>query len=196
MTLIIHPRLPLPMIHALPLALTVLLIPVLASAHVGDAGGTPFGTGLGHPVGGADHVLAMVAVGLWAAITRGRALWAMPLSFVGAMIAGGVAGGAGVTFPYMEPMILASIVLLGVAAALALRVPLLASLAGIAVFGVVHGVAHGAEGPGGFAYAAGFVLSTAALHGVGIALGLGLRSNAARALGGGAALAGLGLAFA
>ncbi len=184
----------LPLLSAAAVAL-----PTAALAHAGHETGS-FLSGLMHPVGGLDHVLAMVAVGLWAAQTGGRAVWAAPLAFVGAMLAGGAMGMAGIGFPAVEPMILASIVILGAAVALAARVPLVPALAVIALFGVAHGHAHGAEGPatGMAAYAAGFALATAALHGAGLALGFGLArlAGSVRLLGLGAAGAGLALAIA
>jgi urease accessory protein len=150
-------------------------------------------------LGGADHVLAMLAVGLWAALTGGRAMWAMPLAFVGALLAGGAMGATGIALPGVEPMILASILVLGGAVALALRLPLPVALAGIAVFGLAHGFAHGAEGPAvGFAaYAAGFVLATAGLHIAGLVAGLALRRAVpvTRALGALTAAAGAALAL-
>ncbi|MDT8854360.1 HupE/UreJ family protein [Paracoccaceae bacterium Fryx2] len=180
-----------------PLLAALLLIPGAALAHTGHNAGAPFLAGLGHPVGGADHVLAMLAVGLWAAVSGGRALWAMPLAFVAAMLAGGAMGAMGVPLPGVEPVILASVIVLGSAAALALRPGLVPALAAIALFGVAHGFAHGAEGPGsGLApYAAGFVLATAALHGAGLGIGLLARAQVARVLGGLAALSGAVLAF-
>jgi len=182
----------------LPL-LTALMLPTAALAHTGHEAGS-LASGMMHPVGGLDHVLAMVAVGLWAAQTGGRALWAAPLAFVGAMLAGGAMGMGGIGFPAVEPMILASIVVLGAVVALAARVPLVPALAVIALFGVAHGHAHGAEGPatGMAAYAAGFALATAVLHGAGLALGFGLArlAFAVRMLGLGAAGAGLALAVA
>ncbi|MFN3972623.1 MAG: HupE/UreJ family protein [Gemmobacter sp.] len=185
---------------ALLLAALVLMIPLVALAHPGGHEGSAFASGLGHPVGGLDHVLAMVAVGLLAVMTGGRAVWAMPVAFVAAMLAGGVMGAVGLPVAGVEPMILASIVVLGVAVALAVRVPLLPVLAVIALFAVVHGHAHGAEGPsvGLAAYAAGFALATAGLHLAGIALGALLRRASAilpRVAGGGTALAGLALAL-
>ena len=191
---------PLRLLSALPLAALVLLLPAAALAHPGHVAASPFASGLGHPLGGLDHVLAMLAVGLWAATTGGRALWAMPLAFVLAMLGGGALGAAGLPFPAVEPMILASIVLLGAAVALALRPTLPLALGAIALFGLAHGHAHGAEGPasGLMLYAGGFMLATAALHGAGLLAGLGLaRLNglASRLLGGGTALAGLVLAL-
>ena len=183
--------------RALPLALLLLLAPSLALAHTGHETGS-FLAGMLHPVGGLDHVLAMLAVGLLAAQMAGRALWATPLTFVAAMILGGLAGSAGWPFPAVEPMILASIVLLGVLVALAVRLPLAVTLPLVALFGAAHGWAHGAEGPAsGLAlYAAGFALGTAALHGIGIALGRAFGALPLRLMGGAAAAAGLMLAVA
>ena len=177
-----------------PLVLAALLLPGAALAHTGTgAHGTPFAAGVLHPLLGADHLLAMVAVGLLAAITGGRAILAFPASFVGGMVAGGVLGFGGAALPIVEPAILASVVLLGLAVACAVRLPLALASAAVAAFGVAHGYAHGLEAPalGGAAYAAGFVLATVALHGVGLALG---RPGIVRALGGLTAVAGLVLA--
>lgn len=180
----------------LSLTLSLVLAPTLALAHPGHDDGS-FLSGAAHPVGGADHVLAMIAVGLLAAQMGGRALWALPLAFVGAMLAGGGAGFGGVPFPAVEPMILASIVVLGVIVALAARLPMPAVLAMVVIFGAAHGWAHGAEGPdsGIVQYAIGFALVTAALHGAGIALGRAVAGLALRGLGGAAALAGVALAL-
>lgn len=173
--------------------------PAIALAHEGHGAG--FLAGLGHPVGGMDHLLAMLAVGLWAAMLGGRALWALPLAFVGAMLAGGILGLASLPLPGVEPMILASVVLLGVAAALALRLPPVWAAVAVAAFGLFHGHAHGAEGPetGLALYAAGFALATMGLHLAGLAVGLGLDRLAARGtlrvLGVGTALGGLSLVF-
>ncbi|PTX01948.1 HupE/UreJ family protein [Pararhodobacter aggregans] len=181
----------------LPLTLLILLAPSLALAHPGHDSGT-FLSGAAHPLGGLDHVLAMLAVGLMAAQAGGRALWALPVTFVGAMLAGGLLGFAGVALPAVEPAILASIIILGALVALATRLPLAALVPMVALFGLAHGWAHGAEGPaqGLAVYAAGFALATAALHVAGIAMGRTLTALAVRGLGGAAALAGLALAFA
>lgn len=181
---------------------TMALLPQMALAHPGHHEGSAFLSGVMHPMGGADHVLAMVAVGLWAAVTGGRALWALPLGFVGAMLAGGGLGALGLALPGVEPMILASIVLIGVLAALAWRAPLLVGVGIVAAFGLFHGHAHGTEGPssGLLIYTAGFGLATMALHAAGLGLGLALNAlsarGATRALGAGTALAGLAMAFA
>ena len=166
-----------------------------AFAHGLQDGGT-FLAGAMHPAGGADHVLAMLAVGLLAAQFAGRALWALPLTFVAAMLVGGAMGAGGVPFPVVEPMILASVVILGVLVTLAARMPVVALVAMVAVFGLAHGWAHGVEGPsdGMALYALGFAGATALLHLAGIALGRLLPMVALRGLGAGAAAAGLALA--
>lgn len=196
----------------LPAALLLMaLLPVAAMAHSGvgaevgagvGAGAMPLHAGLMHPLLGADHLLTMVAVGVFAAMTGGRAVWAYPASFVGAMLLGGFLGFQGMALPVIEPAILASVLVLGAAIALALRPPFGLACATIGLFGVAHGYAHGLEGPalGGLPYAAGFVISTAGLHALG--LGLGFLAGAfgrpafARGLGGLTAAAGLFLAFA
>lgn len=182
------------------LTLAAALLPSAALAHPGhvhDEG--QFVHGLAHPVGGADHLLAMVALGLLAAQLCGRAVWALPLTFVAAMLGGGMLGAAGIALPAVEPMILASVVILGVLVAVAARLPMAALLPMVAAFGAAHGWAHGAEGPatGLPLYAAGFALATMALHLAGIAFGRLLsRGLELRVLGGGTALAGLALAVA
>lgn len=169
------------------------LMPGAALAHEGHGAG--LAAGLIHPLTGADHLLAMLAVGLWAASLGGRAVWALPLAFVGALATGAMAGMAGLALPGVEPGILASVVVLGALAALALRLPLAVAVAGVAGFGMLHGLAHGAEVTGAFApYAVGFTLTSLALHLAG--LGLGRWSGAARVLGAGTAVAGLALSFA
>ena len=174
----------------------LLLLPAPAMAHGLHDQGTLMSGAL-HPISGLDHVLAMLAVGLLAAQLTGRALWALPATFLGAMLLGGIVGAEGLPFPVVEPMILASIIILGVLVALATRLPLPALLAMTALFGAAHGWAHGAEGPAtGLAlYAAGFAAATAALHLAGIALGRGLPALALRGLGAGTAVAGLALAM-
>ncbi|WP_207099891.1 HupE/UreJ family protein [Paracoccus shandongensis] len=180
------------------IVLVAALLPQAALAHVGSHDQGQFLSGLAHPVGGTDHLLAMVALGLLAAQIGGRAMGALPCAFVGSMIAGGLAGVAGLPFPGVEPMILASVIILGALVAMAARPPLALLVPGAAVFGFAHGWAHGAEGPaqGLAAYAAGFALATLALHGAGIVAGKALNHGALlRALGGGTAVAGLALAM-
>jgi len=179
------------------LPVVLLLLPSVAVAHTGEHG-AGFASGLLHPISGLDHILAMVAVGLLAGATGGRAVWAMPLTFLTALLIGGALGAGGVPVPAVEPMILASIVLLGAIVALQVHLPMAVILPAIAAFGIAHGHAHGTEGPGAglLAYAAGFTLATAGLHLAGLGLGLALRGTTARALGAGTAVAGLALAFA
>lgn len=161
----------------LAVATALVLLPGVALAHSGHGDAAGFTHGFLHPLGGLDHVLAMVAVGLYAALLGGRALWLVPATFVTVMALGGAAGVAGYALPYAEIGIALSVVVLGVAVALRVSLPTLAAMALVGVFAVFHGHAHGAEMPqnlSGYEYAAGFMLATALLHGAGIALGLGM----------------------
>jgi urease accessory protein len=158
-----------------PLAtLSLAFAPMLAHAHPGH-GVHGFSSGLAHPVHGLDHVLAMIAVGIWAAQLGGRAKWLVPASFVSVMAIGGALGMAGVAMPFAEQGILASVLILGVLIAAAVRLPLAASMGIVGLFALCHGHAHGLEMPGtatGLAYGAGFVIATALLHATGIGAGL------------------------
>lgn len=158
------------------LAAALVLVPSLALAHPGLPGHAhDLATGFVHPLGGIDHVLAMVAVGLFAAQLGGRALWLAPASFVAAMAAAGLAGMSGLALPMTEVGIAASIVVLGGAIALRLAMPVAAAMALVAFFAMFHGYAHGLETPetaSGLLYGLGFVAATALLHGLGIAIGL------------------------
>ncbi len=171
--------------------------PALAHTGVGAVHG--FGAGLLHPLFGVDHVLAMVAVGLWAGLTGGRARFAYPLAFVGMMVLSGLWGMSGAALPGVEIGIAVSVVVLGLAIALRATPPLAAGAAACAIFAIFHGHAHGAElpqGSSGLGYALGFVLATAALHGAGLALAGLLAARApqlARVAGGGLALAGVAI---
>jgi urease accessory protein len=135
-----------------------------------------FVSGFLHPFFGADHVLAMVAVGLWAALLGGRALLAVPTAFVGVMAVGFAVALSGVALPLVEPLILASVVIIGLAVAFALSLPVVASAALVGFFALFHGFAHGAEMSGAdfLTYGAGFLLATAILHALGLAAGLSL----------------------
>jgi urease accessory protein len=151
-------------------ALPLLLAPV-AQAHVGNHEIGGFLHGLQHPMGGLDHILAMLAVGLWAAQLGGAALWSLPLAFIGVMVFGGVLGMTGVTMPFVEQGILISDLVLGVIVLAATRLPLAISVSIVGALAIFHGYAHGAEmpkGASGLEYAAGFVCSTALLHGIGL----------------------------
>ncbi len=154
-----------------------LLIPSVASAHtgVGDANG--FLHGLEHPISGMDHILAMVAVGLWAAQMGGSALWLVPGAFVLAMAGSSVAGHFGLPLPGVEQGILASDFVLGLLILFAARLPLAVSMGIVGALAIFHGYAHGAEMPAtalGLNYGAGFILSTAVLHLLGIGMGLAI----------------------
>ncbi|TPK94850.1 MULTISPECIES: HupE/UreJ family protein [unclassified Mesorhizobium] len=172
-----------------------------AYAHVGAGSTSSFAAGFAHPLSGLDHMTVMIAVGLWAALKGGKAVLAWPLAFVGVMLAGGVLGMLHVPVPFVEPGILASMVALGLLVALAIDLPVSAGVAIIGLFALFHGHAHGtevAENAGGLEYMAGFAITTALLHGVGIAAGLGLGSRfrgLARVAGAACAAVGLGLAF-
>jgi len=178
--------------------LVLLLAAGPAAAHTGVTSTSDFVAGFLHPIGGLDHLLAMIAVGLWAGQRQGAALWAMPLAFLGGMAGGGLLGSGGVGLPFVEIGIALSVVLIGVAAALDLRRGLPAALAALAVSGALHGHAHGAEMPAdvaGLTYATGFLVATAALHGLGLGLGATARrfarlGGAVAALGGAALLLG------
>ena len=184
------------------LAAILLFAAVLpAYAHVGVGATSSFAAGFAHPLSGLDHMTVMIAVGLWAAMKGGKAVWAWPLAFVGVMLVGGALGMLHVPLPFVEPGILASVVALGLLVALAIDLPVSAGVAIIGLFALFHGHAHGTEVPenaGGLQYMAGFTVATALLHAVGIAgcLGLGLRFRGlARAAGAACAAIGAGLAF-
>jgi urease accessory protein len=184
-------------------AASFLLTAGAALAHPGHAGHEALGVGAGllHPLTGVDHVLAMVAVGLWAALRGGRALLTWPATFVAAMLVGFGLGGAFGAVSGIEPAVLATVIVLGGLTAANARMPDGAGLALIACFGALHGYAHGADTAGGsFTFEAGMVAMTAALHLAGIALGLGLkrvgRPEMVRLLGLGAMAGGLALAVA
>jgi urease accessory protein len=128
--------------------------PAFAHTGVGDTAG--FVHGFIHPIGGLDHVLAMVAVGLFAALLGGRALWLVPFSFVSMMAVGGALGMGGVALPFAEFGIGLSVVAFGVAVAFRLHMPIAVAMALVGFFAVFHGHAHGAEMPdtaSGFEYA-------------------------------------------
>jgi urease accessory protein len=172
-----------------------------ALAHPGHDSMT-LAAGLLHPLSGADHILAMTAVGLLAAKRGGAALITWPCAFIAAMLAGYAAGLAHRVSFSVEPGILASVIVLGALAASSVSAPLAAGLGLIGLFGLCHGYAHGAEAPAGagIGFPIGFAVSTAALHGLGLALGAGaLRLRhpmLLRVLGGGVALGGVALVLA
>lgn len=179
--------------------LFLLLLADAALAHEAEGFAGGFVSGLLHPLFGWDHVVAMVAVGLWGAFLGVPAIWLLPVVFPLVMAVGGAAGVAGMPLPAVEAGIAASALVLGAMVALAARPPLWAAAAIVGVFAVFHGHAHGTELPHAaspLAYSAGFVISTGLLHLSGIALGLAARWRAGRvairAGGGAIALAGVG----
>jgi urease accessory protein len=152
-----------------------LLASSAAQAHVGVGDTHGFVHGFAHPMSGVDHILAMVAVGLFAAHLGGRALYLVPLSFVAMMIVGGMLGIAGVSLPFVEIGIGLSVVVFGIAVAFSLDIPAALAMMLVGFFAIFHGHAHGTEMPesvSGLAYGGGFILATAALHALGIGLGL------------------------
>ena len=147
--------------------------PAVGHEQQGQAAG--FITGLLHPVSGLDHVLAMVAVGLWGAQLGAPAVWLLPVTFPLMMAFGGFLGLVGIPLPGVEIGIATSAILLGAMVALHARPPLALAALLVAFFAVFHGHAHGTElppGQSGLMYSVGFVVATGLLHAVGIALGL------------------------
>ena len=179
-----------PVTSRLALLLT-LLWPVAAFAHIqaGEAGG--FVSGLSHPVSGLDHVLAMVAVGLWGAQLGMPAIWVLPVAFPMMMAFGGMLGLMGAPLPGVEIGIAVSAMVLGALVLGGVRMPLVAAVLVVAFFAVFHGHAHGTElqaGQNAVLYSLGFVIATGLLHAVGIGIGTiqrwGLGSRVLRGAGG------------
>ncbi|HUL96067.1 MAG TPA: HupE/UreJ family protein [Usitatibacter sp.] len=169
-----------------------------ALAHVGHSGAAGAWTGFSHPFSGLDHVLAMVAVGAWAAQLGRRALVILPLAFPAMMALGGLAGFAGVPLAYAEPGIALSVLLLGLLVAIEARARVGLAAALVGVFAVFHGHVHAVEMPAGggaIAYAAGFLLATVSLHAVGMAIGLLPRRSHVFVRAAGLAAAGAGVAL-
>lgn len=188
-------------IPARSLALLAMAIPAPALAHTSEGLRGGFVAGFLHPVSGVDHLLAMVAVGLWGAILGQPLLYALPVVFPLMMAIAGVAAIAGLMLPGVELAIAASVIVLGLAIAAAWRAPVWLALVIVGGFALFHGWAHGAELPSmadPVAYSAGFVTATGLLHLAGIGIGLiDRRAGGRRALRLlGAAIAAAGLVFA
>ncbi len=181
--------------HLLPLLLATLCLS--AAAHVGgehDHGGLL--TGFLHPITGLDHLAAMLAVGVWSAMTT-RRLWVAPVSFAALLLAGALLAQAGVGFPAIEPMIAASMLVVGLLLAAQVKLPETTGAVLVGAFALFHGAAHGQELANGTALA-GMVLGTALLHAVGMAMGLGLQRASQwlpRVAGGVVALMGLNMGW-
>ncbi len=172
------------------------VVPAFAHVEAGQSSG--FLTGLLHPISGLDHVLAMVAVGLWGAQLGAPAIWLLPVAFPLAMAIGGFLGLLGIPLPGVEVGIAASAILLGAAVMMERRFPLYAAAALVGFFAIFHGHAHGTElppGESGLLYSLGFVVATGCLHAIGIAIGAIHRWPAGRIAlriaGGGVGLAGI-----
>jgi urease accessory protein len=184
-------------------AAILVLVPTAALAHTGAGAVHGLAYGFMHPLGGLDHILAMVTVGIFAAQLGGRALWLVPASFVAVMALGGAVGVAGLTVPLTEIGIAASVAVLGAVIALRVRAPVAIAMGLVGFFAVFHGYAHGAEMPSvaaGLTYGLGFIAGTALLHASGISFGyaagqIGERYGAVayRVAGSLVAVAGLGL---
>jgi urease accessory protein len=158
------------------LGLLLALVPTAAFAHTGHGDTAGLLHGFMHPIGGIDHVLAMVAVGVFAFVLGGRALLLVPLAFVGMMAVGFLLGVGQVELPFVELGIALSSIVIGAAAAWGKPMPVAAAMSLVGAFAIFHGHAHGAEMPAGalgFEYALGFTLATALLHLTGIATAMG-----------------------
>lgn len=174
---------------------TLSFMPTLASAHPETMLATG-GSGFLHPLTGLDHLLAMFAVGLWAARLRGAALFAFPAAFPLAMIGGALAALAGWALPAVEPMIATSVIVLGIAVASGVKVPVGAGVALVAAFAIFHGYAHATEAPQDvLPYGVGFVLATVLLHLVGMLVGFAFQERTRALQLGGSAIAVAGLAM-
>lgn len=184
-----------PLLHlGLPAFLIALLSALPARAHVMDGPLGGFGSGFGHPLAGFDHLLAMLAVGLWGAQMGGRSVWTLPATFPMIMCVGGIVGMTGVLPDQpIEYGIAVSVIVLGGAIAAAWRAPEWAALVLIAAFALMHGYPHGVLAPRASdpaAFTVGFVVSTGVIHVIGIAIGAALKP-----IGGGRLVQGLGAAI-
>lgn len=187
---------------AVTLGIVGLLAAGAASAHTGEGTSGGLVTGFLHPILGWDHVVAMVAVGLWGAFLGRPAIWILPVVFPLVMAFGGALGVLGVPVPAVETGIALSGVVLGLLVAFAVRAPIWVAAVIVGAFAIFHGHAHGTEMPGAtsaIAYGVGFVIGTGALHTAGIALGALTGSEAGRVavrgVGGLIALAGAAFLF-
>jgi urease accessory protein len=161
----------------LGLCACALLLPV-AEAHTFGAQGAGLTAGLAHPFMGLDHLLAMIAVGIWAGQLGGRAVWIIPLIFVSVLAAAAGLGPLGFALPLVEPAIACSVLVLGLLIAGSIRLPTIAGASLVGLFALLHGYAHGLELPQAASpalYGFGFVLATTLLHGLGIGFALNSR---------------------
>jgi urease accessory protein len=156
------------------MALALFLLAAPAEAHIRQGEATGFLSGLAHPISGLDHIIAMVAVGLWGAQLGAPAIWLLPVTFPMVMAFGGFLGLIGIPLPGVEIGIALSGLLLGAMVLFEAKAPLYLAAVLVGIFGLYHGHAHGAElppGENGLLYSLGFVLATGALHAAGIGIG-------------------------
>jgi urease accessory protein len=147
----------------------------VADAHIRKGEASGFLSGVRHPISGLDHVLAMIAVGLWGAQLGAPAIWVLPVAFPMVMALGGMMGLLGIPLPGTEYGIAASMILLGGVVLFELKPPLWAAAVLVSFFAIFHGHAHGTElppGQDGLLYSLGFVCATGCLHGIGVSIGL------------------------
>ncbi len=147
-----------------------------AFAHLDPIEHGSFAAGFSHPFFGLDHILAMVTVGLWAALLGGRSILLVPTAFVGTMVLGFAVALAGLGLPFVEPVIAASVVVIGLLALVALQVPTTVGMAMVGFFAFFHGYAHGGElgDAGALSFCAGFAAATAILHAAGVGVGMAM----------------------
>lgn len=186
--------------HFRDVAFAALLVTAIgavpAFAHTGQGHVSGIVAGLSHPIGGLDHVLAMLAVGIWSALASGDRHWRMwvaPVVFVAAMLVGAGAGYLQLPLPMVETGIALSVLVLGLMIVARIELPLAVGVLVITAFAVYHGHAHGAEATGAIvAYMTGFAIATAALHVAGIGLGLVMTRVRLAAIGAGALISAAG----
>jgi urease accessory protein len=162
------------LLRSLTVLVLVFLFAPTAFAHPQKGEAVGFLTGFRHPISGLDHVLAMIAVGLWSAQLGSPSIWLLPVAFPMVMAVGGMLGLMGVPLPGVEYGIALSAILLGAAVMFEVRPPLGIAAALVGFFAIFHGHAHGTELPAGqsaLLYSMGFVIATGCLHGLGIAIG-------------------------
>jgi urease accessory protein len=168
-------------LHRLTTLALATALPLAASAHSGADAGAHHGlvAGFLHPLTGLDHLAAMLAVGVWSALAArsARDALAAPLAFAAMLLAGALLALAGVQLPAVEPVIAASLLVIGLLAATRLRLPAALGVALVGGFALFHGIAHGNELIGSSSALLGMVLATALLHGVGLAVGWALRHH-------------------
>jgi urease accessory protein len=171
-----------------------------AQAHVEQGQAVGFITGLEHPWSGLDHVLAMIAVGIWGAQLGNPAIWVLPITFPMVMSFGAMMGLLGIPLPGIEVGIAVSAILLGAMVLGEVRPKLVVAAILVGIFAIFHGHAHGTElpaGQSGLLYSMGFVIATGVLHGIGISIGLIHRWPAGKLAlrGAGAFIAAMGFFF-